>query len=85
MLQNTRQVVCIELLAATRGVRARLASGEVALGAGTGAAYALLEPLIGGETPADDIAAVEQRVSSGALLAAVQGVVGGLEGVARGR
>ncbi|MCA9572796.1 MAG: aromatic amino acid lyase, partial [Myxococcales bacterium] len=85
VLQNTRQVVCIELLAATRGVRARLASGEVALGAGTGAAYALLEPLIGGETPADDIAAVEQRVSSGALLAAVQGVVGGLEGVARGR
>lgn len=86
VLQNTRRVVCIELLAATRGVRARLAAGaDVSLGAGTGAAYALLEPVIGGETPADDIASVEQRVSTGALLAAVQGVVGGLEGVSRGR
>ncbi len=84
VLQNPRRVLAIELLAAARGVRARRqASPGVRLGTGTAPAFELLEPELSHDVPAEDVAAVEALLVSGRLLEAVEGAIGGLEGVAR--
>jgi histidine ammonia-lyase len=84
VLQNARRVVCIELLAAVRGVRARRASDPtVRLGDGTAPAFDRVDGVLRGDVPSDDIARIEVIATDGSLLAAVEGAVGELEGVWR--
>lgn len=85
VLQNARRVVCIELLAAVRGIRARRATDPgVALGEGTAPVFALIDGVLRGDVPSDDIARIEALVAGGDVLRAAEGAVGALEGVWRG-
>jgi histidine ammonia-lyase len=89
VVENTHPIVAIELLAAAKGLWARLAADPSAkLGAGTAAALAVVEDCLGGrrtsEAPADDIAAIECVVRNGRLVGAVRDAVGPLFGVLDG-
>lgn len=83
---HTQQIVAIELLAATRGVWARLdARPDARLGAGTRAALEHIEQALGGRrtsaAPADDMERLVGLVRDGSLVEHVRSAVGGLEGV----
>jgi histidine ammonia-lyase len=76
VLALVEQVVAIELLAATRAIRARRAQGGGALGRGTAAAYERLDALVGAATPAEDIARLAGAVRDGTLVEGVITAVG---------
>ncbi|MEZ4320994.1 MAG: histidine ammonia-lyase [Myxococcota bacterium] len=89
VVDNTRQIVAIELLAATKALWARLSDDPGAkLGIGTRVALAVVEERLGGRrtaaAPADDIEKLVELVREGALTRAVQDAVGPLAGVIDG-
>jgi len=89
VVQNTRQIVAIELLAASKALWARLDEDPSAtLGVGTARALQLVEDKLGGRrissAPADDIAVLVSLLESGELTAAVAQVAGPLAGVLDG-
>jgi histidine ammonia-lyase len=86
---HSQLIVAIELLAAVKGVWARLAVDPSAhLGVGTRAAVEALEELLGGRrtsaAPSEDLEPLVDAVRSGWLVGRVQQAVGGLEGVIDG-
>lgn len=69
VLRLAEQVVAIEVLCAVRGIRMRRRSFDgFRLGAGTGPVFALLEPRLGSDAPADDIAVVLGHLRDGSLV-----------------
>jgi histidine ammonia-lyase len=79
---NSRYVVAIELLTAAAALRSRLSEEpNLVLGEGTRAAFDLIDPLIDGVVPSDDIVSLHSLIVDGTLAACVQNVVGPLEGV----
>jgi len=86
VLGNSRLVVAIELLSAVHGVWARQDEDPNAvLGAGSAAAVAVLEDVLGGRRPsvipAEDIERIDLALREGRIVRAVQQAIGPLEGV----
>ncbi len=85
VVENTRNVVAIELLAAAHGLWWRQAEeGASRLGRGTAAALARVEAAIGRgglETPSEDIARLAEIIADGSLVADAEAAVGPLRGV----
>ena len=78
ILQLARKVVAVEMLAAARGIRWRLSEGEGSLGAGTQAAYEVIQPCLSG-TPSEMLEAIEAKLHGGAVRTQVCAAVS-LEG-----
>jgi histidine ammonia-lyase len=81
VVENSRRVVAIELLVASRGVAWRLRQEEgVTLGAGTAAALAWVEGRLAtlgeDQAPSDQIELIAQGIADGSLGAAVSAVAG---------
>jgi histidine ammonia-lyase len=76
---NLARIVAVEVVAAGHGLDLR---APLAPAAGTGAALSALRARVAGPGPdrelAPDLAAAEELVASGALLAAVDEAIGGL-------
>ena len=73
VVRNSGVVVAIELLCAARALRwRREVEPDVALGRGTSAALALLDALPACEAPSEAVAAVQELLDSGAVMAAVR-------------
>jgi histidine ammonia-lyase len=78
VLQNSRKVVAIELMAAVTALRVRRDEGHT-FGAGSAAAYALLSPLTDARTPSEVINRIDAVIASGALSKCVREAVPSLE------
>ncbi len=83
--RNARRIVAVELLAAASGLWWRQAEeGVTTLGRGTRAALAVIEAAIGRTglgAPSEEIAALDEVLVRGTLVAAVQDAIGPLRGV----
>lgn len=87
VLRNAEWIVAIELLGAAKGIWVRGTEGPVTLGEGTAPALKAVEAALGGPRtgiPADDLAALVGAIRSGAILDAVESVMGPLASVASG-
>ena len=78
MLALAEQVVAIELLCATRGIRVRRRQQDARLGVGTTPVFAAIEGAMNGETPSEDIARIVASIRDGSLVAAAEAAAGPL-------
>jgi histidine ammonia-lyase len=86
VLANSQQVVAIELLVAAHALWLRQKEDpHVQFGAGTAAALASVEAVLGGRVPggapADDMAILAKAIREGTVLDAVESAMGPLRGV----